>query len=468
MNPKFTYLVILTASLFLSGCSAALKIIKYQVPNIEDVHRFPTETIMKPDEAFVFEKTENQTLPPPFLWTIGKNPGENTSLEDFLTATSTTSFLVVKDDIIIYENYFNGYTRDDLSQVFSVSKSVISILTGIAVSEGLIQDIHQPVSDYLPEFKRRGREHITVNHLLQMTSGLAFSDYKTLGKLMNLYYTNDQDKLMGKVKQKHEPGTKFAYSSMSTQILGRCLEKATGKKVHEYLQEKIWEPLGMEYDAKIIMDKDKGMAKMYGGMSISAVDLAKLGRLYLNNGNWNGKQIVPEAWVLESREAKCVQGSSEKYSFCWWLDTYPREIGYSDNDFFAGGFRGQVVYVNPNDNTIIIRQGKKESGIEWPQSLSKLALIREHQPNPNFDYSNVVVEGKYKSKTGRTYSLKWLDDMLLMEDDEDHQTMELERDSGQRFTNKNKDLRITINYKNEEVKGFFLEGREKTVFFEKI
>ncbi len=460
--------VVLFMALFLTGCSSASYLLRYTVPEITDVNIFATQTIQKPQQSFSFAKIENQPLPEAASWVLGKTPDAGVALEDFLRKSGTTAFVVIKNDTIIYENYFQGYSREKLSQVFSITKSVISALVGIAIKDGYIKSIHQPVSDFIPEFSKNGRNKLTLNHLLQMTAGLSSADYQTPGKLLNMYYTANQQGLVKNIRQKYLPGTRFAYSSAATQILGMCLEKAIGRKSTDYLEEKLWKPLGMEHDAKFALEQEGGDAKMYGGLAAAAIDLAKLGRLYLNNGNWNGEQIIPEDWVQISRVADTTEGRSRRYSYCWWLDTYLREVGYCDDDFFAGGYRGQVVYVNPDDNMIIVRLGKRESGIEWPQSLSKLALMRECDGASCSQIDLLTLEGKYKSKNGKAFDLKLLNNILVLEDYDVDGRIELLQDSQNRFVSKQKDFRILVDFKNDQVKGIFVEGRDKELFFQKI
>ena len=470
MRYKVSVLPILLVVIILSSCSSAVKIFKYNLPDIEDVNRFPTETVKKSSNSFSFHKTENQQLPPSTFWAIGEKVKDGVSTEEFLEKNGTTAFLVVRNDTIVYENYFHGYSRERLSQVFSVTKSVISILVGVAIQEGFIQSTEQLVSDFIPEYKEKGRDNLKIDHLLQMTAGLSFADYKTWGKLLNFYYCSDQEGMVCNLKQKCAPGTKFAYSSIATQILGMCLERATGRKVTDYLHEKLWQPLGAEYDAQFALD-DNGDAKMFGGLAASAVDLAKIGRLYMNNGNWNWQQLVSIDWVFASRTADTCDGRSSRYAYCWWLDTYQRKIGYTENDFFAGGYRGQVIYVNPNDNTIIVRLGKKKGGVHWPQSLSKLSLLQEIKSNPELSYDFHALEGKYKSKNGRAFNVKWLNNALVLEGFESsdvERRFELQQASSINFINNDKHLKIVLDNMNHQVRGFLLEVEGGTLFFEKI
>lgn len=460
----------LAIALFAGGCSSARYFLRYNIPNVTDTKIFPSDTVHKADEPFTFCQTENRELPPAFFWANGKKVSAQTTAEQFLEENSTTALLIIRNDTILYEKYFDGYYRGHTSQVFSITKSVTSMLTGIAIAEGYFKSADQPVSDFLSGFSQGKKGKLTLNHLLQMTAGYP-SDYRSWGKLANLYYTSEQAKFVRRLKQRSEPGEEFSYSSAATQILGMCLEKATGRRFADYLEEKLWKPLGMEYDAHVALDKRGGDAKMYAGLAASAVDLAKLGRLYLNNGNWNGRQLVPQEWVLASRCADTTNGRSRRYAYGWWLDTYPRLVGYCDNDFFAGGFKGQVMYVNPNDNTIIVRLGKREKGVFWPHAMSKLALIQECQDNGCDAIDLLVLEGNYKSKNGTSFNLKSMNDRLVLENFHAPgyaRLVELIRESNISFCNKNKELKIIVDFRNRQVKGFFLEVQGQAEFFEKI
>jgi len=464
-------LTLITVVLLLNGCTSASYIFKYNVPNITDNQILPTETVRKPQEQFTFyQPQENAGLPPVVFWANGKTVSADMTAEQFLEAHATTAFVVIRNDTILYEKYFDGYSREKITQVFSITKAVTSMLVGIAISEGYIKSVDQPVCDFLPYCNASGKDKLTLNHLLQMTAGFT-SDYKAWVKLLNLYYSENQEKLIKNAYLKNEPGTKFAYASISTQMLGMCLEKATGRSFAQYLNEKLWLPLGMEYDAQVTLEKEGGEAKMFSGLSASAIDLAKLGRLYLNNGNWNGQQLIPEDWVLAAREADTTNGRSRRYAYCWWLDTYPRKVGYCENDFFAGGYRGQVVYVNPNDNTIIVRLGKKEKGVFWPHALSKLSLVQECERESCDMIDLLALEGSYQSKKGQSFNLRKMDDRLLLEAFEitdGSGAVELLRDSNSTFTSKAKDVKLIVDYKNQQVKGFILEGPKGAEFFEKI
>jgi CubicO group peptidase (beta-lactamase class C family) len=172
------------------------------------------------------------------------------------------------------------------------------------------------------------------------------------------------------MKLKHEPGKQFEYISGNTQLLGLVLERALkGTTVTQYLQNKLWTPLGMEFDASWSIDKKKdGLEKTFCCINARARDFAKIGRLYQNKGNWNGKQIVSKSWVEASTKLDTTEGSASYYQYQWWLPN-------PNVDFMAEGILGQFVYVNPSKNLIIVRLGKKEGRINWWGFFTSLAAL---------------------------------------------------------------------------------------------
>jgi CubicO group peptidase (beta-lactamase class C family) len=375
--------------------------------------------------------------------------------------------MVVKNDTILYENYFNGHDRDSLSQVFSVTKTFVSTLVGIAIGDGKMRE-DQPVSDYLPYYKHGKKAKITIHHLLNMTSGLHFCDFKTPGKLIKFYYTDDEEKMLRNAKVQYEPGTHFAYCSMNTEMLGMCLEKAVGMPLAQYMKEKIWKPLGMEHDAQIALTKPGGEARMYAGLAATVRDLAKLGRLFLNNGNWNGKQIIPADWVAACRQRNTTQGSSTSYTNCWWLDTYAGVKPAKDkDDFYAGGYRGQFIYVNPDDNTIIVRVGTKETGANWPKSISKLGMLPLNNARDIEHLANNV-SGQYKTKDGKSVDILFADNKAFITDYNAMGKLELIKENNYSFINRKKKMKLIVRYQNDKVNGLILEAGTQSEYLTKI
>ncbi|MGI8893631.1 MAG: serine hydrolase domain-containing protein, partial [Bacteroidia bacterium] len=246
---------------------------------------------------------------------------------------------------------------------FSMSKSYISALIGIAHDEGLIKSTDQKVTEYLPELKSNGFDNVTIEHLLQMTSGMEFNEnYRSpFSDASTYYYGTNLRRQVSKIKLKHEPGTHFEYASGNTQILALILEKVLqGKTVTDYLNEKIWQPLGMEYDATWSIDSKKsGLEKAFCCINARAIDFAKFGMLYLNKGRWQGKQIIHEKWVEKSTAVETVGASPWHYQYHW------RMVSADSKDYYAAGWLGQFIYVNPEKNIVIVRLGKNFGGVNW-------------------------------------------------------------------------------------------------------
>lgn len=290
---------------------------------------------------------------------VGKE--EQVSFDDYLKENKTVAFLIIRNDTILYERYFKGYDKAAIVPSFSMAKSVTSMLIGIAVGEGLIKSVEEPITNYIPGLQK-GMEKITIRHLLQMTSGIKFNEsyFNPFGDAATFYYGRNLRKSVKKIRPEHEPGTRYQYSSGNTQMLGLVLEYALkGQTVSAYLQEKLWQPMGMEYDASWSIDKKKnGLEKTFCCINARARDFAKLGRLYVNKGNWNGRQLVPESWVKESTRYDTTAGSAGYYQYQWWL---PRRGG----EFIAQGILGQFIYGNPAKNLVIVRLGSKDKNINW-------------------------------------------------------------------------------------------------------
>jgi CubicO group peptidase (beta-lactamase class C family) len=465
MKSRYLWAVALFLLFFNSSCT----VLKYNVPNVTDYKIFKTDKIEKAEIPFQFVKVDNATLPDEFLWAVAKKDNsyyEYESPEHFLEEYGTHSLIVIRNDSILYENYFNGYKPEDIQTVFSITKSFASALTAVAIEEGYIKSVNQLVSDFIPEFKEKGRDKMTINHLLQMTSGVAEKDHKDFLKLIGFYYAKDQTVRCEKLKMRFEPGTEFQYSSMTTQILGICVERATGKKFAEYLQEKIWKPLGMQYDAFVALD-EQGNAKQFGGLAVNPIDMAKFGRLYLNNGNWDGTQVIPEAWVKATQTRDTSEGRSTSYSHCWWQDTYPIENKFDKDDLFAGGYRGQIIYVNPDNNTIIIRTGNKEASVHWGRSLSKLSHFPIRNSNSFLNEENIAtIEGKYENKFGKVIKLFTKEGKVILNDEDAE--FELEQSSSVTFKSPKNERKLLVEFKRDnKIKGLILEAGGESYFFSK-
>ncbi len=343
---------LITTSVLLSSCQLG-RFIFYNFADINDHKKFQSRPLTTDSLTFKFHESTN-----------GKFPKELDGMpfDKYLEDNKTVAFLIIKNDTIQYEKYFKGYDEESIVPSFSMAKSVTSILIGCAIDEGLIKFIDESITNYIPELKENGFEKVTIKHLLQMTSGIKFNEsyVNPFGDAASFYYGRNLRKNIRKMKMAREPGKEFEYVSGNTQLLGLVLERSLkDKTITQYLQEKLWTPLGMEYDASWSIDKKKnGLEKTFCCLNARARDFAKIGRLYKNKGNWNGKQIVSEKWVEESTKPDTTNGSASYYQYQWWLPN-------PGKDFMAQGILGQFIYVNPEKDLVIVRLGKNSGKARW-------------------------------------------------------------------------------------------------------
>lgn len=284
------------------------------------------------------------------------------SLMKLLKTTGTVAFLVIKDDSILTEWYARGYSDSSLTNPFSVTKSIVSILTGIALKEGKIKSLDEPVCNYYEPYRKEGLNKITFKHLLCMSSGVNFRDtyLNPAGPTAQIYYGNNIHKLINSFSIDKEPGTVFRYKNCDPEILTLALEHAVGMSMSDYASEKFWKPVGAGHDAEWIIDKPKtGVEKSYCCFHTNARDLARLGLLYEHQGNWNGNQIVDSSYVkscLTPHMLPKESGKTEKHNgYLWWLRNVDG-IG----DFSADGLKGQYIGVIPSKHLIFVRLGKRD------------------------------------------------------------------------------------------------------------
>lgn len=315
---------------------------------------------------------------------------QNITLADALYSKSKTQgVLIIQNDSIVYEKYWGDISSDRLATVFSVSKSITSLMCGIAVDDGYIHSIDDAVTDYLPELKKKDPmwQRLTIRHLLDMQSGLDFDDayylnlkyLKRLIAITRLNYGHHVMRQIRGLKFRCEPGTQYRYESMTSQILGVVIERASKKRFVDYLSEKVWKPLQMESPALINIDSRRHrVPHTFGGITLTMKDLAKIGRLYLNRGVWNGQRIVSEEWIRLSTE---YDTSNKGYHFNWYNSSSygakkPQSPGY-----YALGICAQVLYVNPFKNLIMVRVGEDNINPvfvpELFEQLSNCALFHE-------------------------------------------------------------------------------------------
>ncbi len=236
----------------------------YNTSELTDWKIFPCNKVENRAPAFLFRKVAGQDRVRSLAGGVAyeshrSGMTEIGDLDAFLAGNATTAFIVIKDDAVLYEKYFNGYKRDTMLNCFSVSKSFTSALVGIALDEGLIKDIDDPITAYLPELKDKGHRDITIRHLLMMSSGMSYSagDLWWQDDPINYYYADLRKLAIQRARIEEPPGRHHLYNNYHPQLLGMILERVTGGTVSHYIQEKIWKPLGMEFPAVWSLDSEE-------------------------------------------------------------------------------------------------------------------------------------------------------------------------------------------------------------------
>jgi len=364
---KLKKLKVIVLTILILSTLNACKVGRYIVYNFADINdhkKFPARNIENGTTKFIFPTTEKGKFPK-----VLNVKNKSYPFEKYLEDNKTVAFLVIQNDTIQYEKYWDKYNDASIVPSFSMAKSITSILIGCAIDDKLIQSVNEPITNYIPELKDNGFEKVTIEHLLQMTSGLDFNESYSnpFGDAATFYYGTNLRKAIGRMKLKAEPGKQFEYVSGNTQLLGLVLERALkDRTITSYFEERIWKPLEMEFDASWSLDRKKnGLEKTFCCINARARDYAKIGRLYLNKGKWNGKQIVSEKWITQSTKVDTTNGSVWYYQYQWWL---PTQTG----DFMAQGILGQYIYVHPEKNLIIVRLGKKTGEANWWEILATL------------------------------------------------------------------------------------------------
>ena len=353
-----------------AGPVTVYRTIVYNFSGIDDYRIFPQRRLTAAPLAFRFR--ESATPDNPSL-KVSAGGRKDIELVDLLEKSQTTAFLVVRDGLIVFEKYFHGYDRTTPSLSFSMSKSVLSLLVGCALDDGYLRSVDQPVTDLVPELARNGFDAVTLRHLLQMTSGIDYAENDfPLGIHVRFYYTDRLEEEILKLRLREPPGSRFLYKSGDAFLLTLALHRALGQKsITQYMQERVWDPLGMEHDGAWSIDHaPDGLEKTGCCLAATARDFAKLGQLYLNKGEWNGRRIVPEAWVTESTRIDTSAGSAWEYQYMWWL------VSPGRSDFMATGHLGQFLYVNPAAKLVVVRLGKSMGDLsleEWKEVFISLS-----------------------------------------------------------------------------------------------
>ncbi len=320
-----------------------------QVNTFRNIHRlFPTRLVKAGSQAYPLPAAR-KTLAN-FRFTSREKEYD---LYDFLSLNRVSGLLVVKSGEVAFEQYYLGNTRSTRWMSMSVVKSITATLVGVAIRDGYIHSIDDQLTDYLPQFAGSAYDGVTVRHLLQMASGVAwnetYTDPTSDRRAMLEAQISEQPgailDLMAGLKRYAEPGSRWNYSTGETQVVGALVAAATGQPVADYLAAKIWVPFGMESDATWWLDSSDGMEIGGSGLSATLRDYARFGLFMLGGGVVDGSETLPEGWIAEASTPKTIAGERVDYGYMWW----PLERGA----YAAIGIFGQFVYVEPDAELVI-------------------------------------------------------------------------------------------------------------------
>lgn len=327
------YLLKATRTIYMTGHKTAY---------LEDYKKFDNQLI------------EASNMPQPWPHHVNYNSVKETEkLTDLNESSKTVAYVIIKNDSIWFENYYDGYDENSKSNSFSMAKSYVSGMMQIAIQDGFIKSLDQPVCDFLPAFCEGNAAKMTVGDLSSMSSGTNWDEsyYSPLSITTRAYFDDDLSKVINGLKMETDPGQAFKYASGDTQMLAMVIEKASGKKFYDYFEESLWKPLGSVNETLWQVDsKDHDLVKAYCCIASNAKDFARYGKLFKDHGKWNGQQILDSAFVAKSITPRFTEGKI--YGYGWWLDHYRNQ-----DVFYMRGHLGQLVIVLPKDNLIVVRLG---------------------------------------------------------------------------------------------------------------
>lgn len=387
-----TLLCMALAILLIMSISAAVfgpeymgRIISNGESKVTDYLFFPERVIAKSARPYTYAYDIDKSLGDLQISFEGEGGKTRTaSLLRVAADNDTTSLIVLRNDVVVFEDYLNGSTRESVNTSFSSVKSIDSLLIGLAIQDGYIKSVSQPIIDFIPEWRDTAFSSITIEDLLLMRSGIHYEeglawftdDAKT-------YYIPDlRDLVLHKTWLDKSYHGQFHYNNYHPLLLGIILERSTGKTVAGYFREKIWDRIGAEYDASWSLDsKETQFEKMESGLNIRSIDYVKIGSMLLHRGTFNGQDVLDADWIEKSTiaPAQLTRDDSDSayladrsvgYQYMW----YSIKNSRGGHDFFAAGKYGQYLYVSPENNVVIVRTGTNTGSVVfWPEIFRQIA-----------------------------------------------------------------------------------------------
>ena len=344
--------IVVAAVVYCSLPYYARQALIHWMPVIDDLETFHRHTVRHdPDRVWNWPLSADYNrcqLPEPDVY--------------YLDSLHTVAFLVIRHDSLLFETYRDGWNHTLTSNIYSATKTIVGMLAGIALDEVKIQSLDDPVSRYIPSYRKGMQADVTIRHLLTMSGGMAWDEaYSSLFSVTTHgYYGNDLYKLVTGLEVCDRPGVQYSYRSGETQLLAFVIEAATGKTLSQYAEEKLWKPMQAERDAYWLLDKQDGDEKAFCCFHTTARDVARFARLMLHRGNWNGRQLVSQAYMDEMmRPASWLKDQWGKdslnyYGYQTWIMHYHDQVNP-----YMRGMLGQYIIAIPSQDAIVVRLGRK-------------------------------------------------------------------------------------------------------------
>ena len=343
-----SFILFLLIAIFFSSCSSFhyhSRVVFWNFPGPNDHKKFPKDIIQKADDTYHFSKgtpsQEAEIYRHLQLSFSGEGVANVEDVDRHLKKLKTNTLLVIRNDTLAFERYYRGYHQESIQTGFSITKSVVSLLVGKAIEEGKLESIDLPISDYIPELLDQDArfQEITIRQLLEMSSPICHHEMKDG---LKAYYSPDlQELVFTKLKWCGYPSDGYDYNHYNAILVGILLERITDTRISNYFENHIWSKIGTEANASWSTDK-KAQIMMAAGINAKAIDFAKLGKLVLDEGQWNKDELIDKKWLQESIHSRDP---------LYWYSVR------NSTDFYAMGLRGQILYISPKLNTIILRLG---------------------------------------------------------------------------------------------------------------
>lgn len=361
-----------------------LRLLRWGNADVADYQKFPERVMPAAEEPFIFPVGSREAE----IRQIFESHSLVDDLDTFMEENGTQALIVIVKGEIVLEAYYNGTQRDSVVTSFSAAKSFGSTLVGIAIDEGYINSVDDPITDYLPELLKRDPafSQITIQDLLRMSSGIRYEELPSLymDDATTYYYPDLRWLALNETEILDPPGEYMLYNNFHPLLIGMILERATGQHVADYLAEKIWQPIGAEFDGSWSLDSEEtAFEKMESGINGRAIDFAKFGWLVLNDGMWNGQQLIPADWLAEATQDFGPANPDEYYPYYFNegnLDVYYNDMWWGfhregQDDFSAMGNFGQYIYISPSADLVIVRNGSRYGVgfLDWPELFYHVA-----------------------------------------------------------------------------------------------